>query len=78
MEKQQLQAKNNLKYRAYQFSLSAISFLEILPRNDIYQTIGRQLLRSATSIGANIIEAQAGRTKRDFINFNMLFLVFRY
>lgn len=33
------------------------------------QVIIRQFLRSATSIGANIIEAQAGSTKKDFTNF---------
>lgn len=33
------------------------------------QVMARQLLRSATSIGANIIEAQAGSTKKDFTNF---------
>jgi len=33
------------------------------------QIIARQLLRSATSVGANIVEAQAGSTKRDFTNF---------
>jgi len=69
MEKQQLKSKNNLKHRAYQFSLDIIDFLEILPRTYIYQVIGKQLLRAATSVGANIIEAQAKRTKRDFINF---------
>jgi len=61
--------KRNLKYRAYQFSLDIVDFLQLLRKNYIYQTLGRQLLRSSTSIGANIIEAQAGRTKRDFINF---------
>jgi four helix bundle protein len=69
MEKQKLKTKNNLKYRAYQFSLDMIDFLEILPRNYIYQIIGQQVLRSATSIGANIVEAQAGRTRKDFVNF---------
>ena len=69
MEKQQLKAKNNLKYRTYQFSLDIIDLLELLPRNYIFEVLGKQLLRSATSIGANIIEAQAGRTKKDFINF---------
>ena len=39
-------------------------------KNDFtVQIIVKQLLRSATSIGANIIEAQAGSTKRDFTNF---------
>jgi len=31
--------------------------------------IADQLIRAATSIGANIIEAQAASSKRDFINF---------
>jgi len=33
------------------------------------QIIARQLLRSATSVGANIVEAQAASSKRDFINY---------
>jgi four helix bundle protein len=33
------------------------------------EIIVRQLLKSATSIGANIIEAQAAGSKRDFTNF---------
>jgi len=69
MEKQQVKTQNNLKYRAYHSSIMMIDFLEVLPKDYIYQTIGGQVLRSATSIGANIIEAQAGRTKKDFINF---------
>ena len=60
---------NQLQKRSFQFSLKIIGFLEKLPRNYIYQTIGKQLLRSATSIGANIAEAQAGRTRKDFTNY---------
>src|SRR5689334_7204251 len=30
--------------------------------------LGRQYLRSATSVGANLIEAQAGETRRDFLH----------
>ena len=33
------------------------------------EIISKQLLRSATSIGANIIEVQAGSSKKDFTNF---------
>lgn len=58
-----------MKYRAYKFSLNIIDLLALLPNNYIYQIIGKQLLRSATSIGANIVEAQAGRTRKDFTNF---------
>ena len=74
MEKQQVKTKSILKYRAYQFSLNIIDLLQELPKNYIFHTIGRQLLRSATSIGANIIEAQAGRSKKDFTNFYQISL----
>lgn len=66
--------KDQLKERSYKFSLNIIDLLDELPKNYIYQTVGKQLLRSATSIGANIIEAQAGRTKRDFINYYQIAL----
>jgi len=69
MEKQQLKSENNLKFRSYKFCLNVIDFLEILPKNYIYQVIGKQLLRAATSIAANIIEAQGCSSKKDFINF---------
>jgi four helix bundle protein len=61
--------KRNLQHRAYQFSLDIIDFLQLLPKTYVYQVIGKQLLRSATSIGANIIEAQAGKTRNEFVNF---------
>jgi four helix bundle protein len=69
MEKQNIKSENNLKYRAYKFSLDTIDLLEILPKNYIFEIIGKQLLRSATSIAANIIEAQGCASKKDFINF---------
>jgi four helix bundle protein len=56
--------------RSKNFSLEVIRLLGKLPRNNyFYETIGRQLLRSATSVGANIIEAQAGSSRKDFANF---------
>ena len=61
--------QKDLKKRAYFYALDIIRFLEKLPKDYISQTIGKQLLRSATSVGANIVEAQAGRTKKDFTNF---------
>lgn len=58
----------DLRKRAYLYSLEIIRFIEKLPRDFICDVICRQLLRSATSIGANIIEAQAASSKKDFIN----------
>ena len=62
-------AKNELKNRSYNFSIQVIRFLKQLPNERIFWVISDQLLRSATSVGANIIEAKAASSKRDFIRF---------
>ncbi|MFH1896034.1 MAG: four helix bundle protein [bacterium] len=59
----------NFEQRSKKYALDVIAVLRILPRDYIYQTLGKQLLRSATSVGANVVEAQAGSSKRDFTNF---------
>ena len=62
--------KIDIKKRAYLYALNIIKLLDQLAKNDLScQIIGKQLLRSATSIGANIVEAQAASSKRDFTNF---------
>jgi four helix bundle protein len=48
------------------FSLSIIKYCEVLGNKKKY-VIARQLLRSATSIGANVFEAQNAESKVDFI-----------
>ena len=69
MQNQNLKFKIKLKDRAYQYSIKVIEFLDTLPGDSSTQIMAKQLLRSATSIGANIIEAQASSSKRDFTNF---------
>lgn len=60
----------DLKRRSYLLSLAVIKFIDGLDKKDFaVQIIAKQLLRSITSIGANVIEAQAGSTKKDFTNF---------
>lgn len=61
--------EKGLKARTYQFSKDVIAFVSEFPNTKVYWVISDQLLRSATSIGANIIEAQAASSKRDFIKF---------
>ena len=62
--------KNDLKERTYLYALDVIRFIDNLNTKDhSVQVISKQLLRSATSIGANIIEAQAASSKKDFTNF---------
>jgi four helix bundle protein len=57
------------KTRAYQFSLKIIEFIDKLPNAMSTQIMTRQLLRASTSVGANIIEAQASPSRKDFTNF---------
>ncbi len=61
--------KRKLINRAFTFSRNVISLVDSFPNKRSAWIITDQLIRAATSIGANIIEAQAGSSKRDFINF---------
>ena len=58
----------DVRERTYLYAVEVVKFLKGLPDDYISRTIGKQLLRSATSIGANIIEAQAASSRRDFAN----------
>lgn len=69
MQNQNSKFKIKLKDRAYQYSVRTIKFLDALPKDNSTRIISQQLLRASTSIGANIIEAQASSSKKDFTNF---------
>ena len=51
----------------FEFALKIIKYVELLERNHKY-VIERQLLKSGTSIGANVREAQNAESKTDFIH----------
>ena len=51
---------------SFQFSLEVVSYCEILNEERKY-VISNQLLKSGTSIGANVREAQSPHSKADFI-----------
>src|SRR3989338_3981152 len=71
MQNQNSKLKSDLRARAYRYSISMVEFLDdlSLSADRSSQVIVGQLLRSATSIGANIIEAQAASSKKDFVNY---------
>jgi four helix bundle protein len=58
----------NLQDRTRKFALSVIQFTEQLQRDDTSKTLGRQLLRSGTSVGANYRAACRSKSKADFIS----------
>jgi len=49
--------------RTYNFALRVIKLVSSLPHNKVCEVIGGQLLRSGTSVGANMEEAQAACSK---------------
>ena len=64
----------DIKHRAYYFSRDIILFIKEQKYERIYFSIFDQLLRSATSIGANLVEGMAGASKNDFIKFYVIAL----
>lgn len=59
--------KNIIKEKSFSFSLQIISVYKNLIQEKEF-ILSKQLLRSATSIGANIEEAIAGSSGKDFKN----------
>ena len=55
--------------KSFAFSVRIVKFYKILIKRDqSLNALFNQLLRSGTSIGANISEAQSASSKKDFIN----------
>jgi four helix bundle protein len=59
----------NLRGRCYKFSLDLISLIDSLPNQRSCWIIADQLIRSGTSIGANLIEAKASSSRLEFKKF---------
>ena len=58
----------NLKSRTKAFALQIIELVESLPNTRTCNTIGNQLLRSGTSVGANYRAASRAKSRADFIS----------
>lgn len=58
----------DLPARTKRFALRIIRLFTALPKTTEAQVLGKQVLRSGTSIGANYREAHRGRSKAEFIS----------
>lgn len=60
----------DIRKRSFAYALRAVKLHEFLQdrKDGTCWVLGKQYLRAATSIGANIEEAQAGETRADFIH----------
>ena len=69
MRKQNERMKLGIKDLSYSFSLEIIDFVNSLPQDRILLPVGEQILRSSTSVGSNIVEAQASKSEKEFIKY---------
>ena len=70
----QIQVKD-IRLRAFDFAVQIVKLCQYLDeKRGVERIIGNQLLRSGTSIGANLEEAEAGQSKADFISKNSIAL----
>ena len=58
----------DLRDRTFDFALRIIRLFAALPKTDQAIILGKQVLRSGTSVGANYREAHRGRSKPEFIS----------
>jgi four helix bundle protein len=56
----------DLKHRTQKFAVRVIRMYSALPKDPVSQVLGKQVLRSGTSVGANYREASRGRSKAEF------------
>ncbi len=62
-----MEKSKKIKERSFDFALSIIALYKELNKNSEF-ILSKQLLRSGTSIGANVHEAEAASSKKDFLN----------
>jgi four helix bundle protein len=60
--------EKEFKDRTKRFAIRVIHLIEALPRTRTADVIGRQLLRSATSVGANYRAACRAKSPADMLN----------
>jgi four helix bundle protein len=63
-----MRPQHDLPQRTKRFALRIIRMFSTLPKTTEAQVLGKQVLRSGTSIGANYREAYRGRSKAEFIS----------
>ena len=67
MKNEELQKKRDIVERTFNFSIEIIKLISLLPKNSLGFALTSQIVRSGTSIGANVEEAQGAISKKEFI-----------
>lgn len=69
MENDNAKFKVEFKKRLYSYVLRLVKFIDRMPKSNVADVMGKQLLRSGTSVLANYVEANSASSRKDFINF---------
>lgn len=64
----------DLKYRSYYFALAILRQLNQFNLPSAAKPLAEQLIRSATSVGANVVEGRSGSSKKDLVRFYQIAL----
>ncbi len=68
MENGKLKTESVLKDKSYKFALRSVKLCRFLTEDHREYILSKQMLRSGTSIGANIVEAGQAQSRADFIH----------
>ena len=60
--------EQTVEIKSFQFAVRIVNLCKYLRTNKREQTLSKQLLRSGTSVGANVAEAQQAQSHADFIS----------
>lgn len=64
----------NIKHRCFYFSKDVVNFVSSCKYEKVFHSMFDQLVRSATSIGANVAEGASGSSRKDWIKFLIIAL----
>ena len=64
----------NIKHRCFYFSKDVVNFVSSCKYEKVFHSMFDQLVRSSTSIGANVVEGASGSSKKDWIKFLIIAL----
>jgi four helix bundle protein len=64
----------NIRHRCFFFSKEILSFVKDCKYEKVVSSLFDQLVRSATSIGANVVEGKAGSSKKDWNKYLVIAL----
>lgn len=62
-----MEKEKTVKFKSRQLAIDIINLYKGLVENKKEYVLSKQVLRSGTSIGANVVEAEAGISKKDFL-----------